>query len=213
MRGATDSQKGTICSLGAPASWVSMGVGTVDVAHQVSNDPVLVDGDLVGGQLRVPLVQELLLEGPYLGRDVPVVASTRAVGLGLDLGYERLKDQPGVADQGVVRLDVVVDVAGVVGGMDHDFARRYSLTIAGGREAAAYSEYQVRLLEEVPDGFSSVYRRRAQGQRVVFREAALSLHRSHHGCLQESGELLQLFPRLGVETPLSGVNHRGLGVE
>ena len=189
------------------------GVRHVDVVVQVVDDAVLVDRNLVGRELRHPVVEPFLPNLRHFGRDVAGVPVACAVRPPLDVVDQPSKRELRVSQKRVVGLVVLVDVAGVRRRVDERLAGRNRLAVRRPRETRADGEYQIGLLQEVPRALRVRHRGRAQRERVVFGEGALARHRGGHRRLEKLGYLLQLVPSLRVEAALPCVYHRTLGLQ
>jgi hypothetical protein len=123
-----------------------------------------------------------------------------------------LQDESGVAedrDRGVVGL---VEVAGVVGGVDDRLPRRDDRgrdVVAG--EAGADRQDHVAVEEALAAVAGIDDAARAERQRVVLGEGALAVGRRHDRQVEEVGERRQLLARFGIEHALAGDDDRRLG--
>ena len=185
----------------------------VDVVQQVPDDPVLVDGHFVRGELGHPVVHPLLLDRGHLRRDVRLGLPAGPAGPGLDFGYERAEGQPGVAQQRKVDPDVLVDVAGIGAVVNNGLAGGNRDAVVRRGEAASDSEDHVRVGDEVYGLLRLRHGGRAESQGMVLGEDALPLHRGYHRGLKQLRQLLELVPCLRVQAALAGMYHRPLGRE
>ena len=84
-------------------------------------------------------------------------------------------------------------------------------TVAGGREAAADAEDQVRVVQEMVQRFGDRAPAGAQRQGMRLRKRALPLQARGHWRFQQFRQLAQLRPRPRVVHPLPRIEHRPLG--
>jgi hypothetical protein len=171
----------------------------VDVALQLADDTVGVDGHLVGVEERRPLCEPRVLDLGDLGRHLALPLAAVLAELGLDLLDQHLDREPGVARQPHLHAVVLVDVLDALGVVDHDLAVRDRLPVAGAGEARAQSHEDVTLLDpraRVPARGPAA---RAEGQRMALVEARLARHGAVHGNVQELGELAELGAGPGQE--------------
>ena len=122
--------------------------------------------------------------------------------------YHLAQHQLGVANYGVVNVVVLVDVGGVVGGLNHGLARRdgHYHIVAG--EAGANTEDNVGAANEVNHGAGGSQGGGTQGQRVSLREGALTQQCGGHRNLDKLGKLLEFLRGLSIHNSLARHNHR-----
>ena len=128
-----------------------------------------------------------------------------------DLVDDLAEYELGVADDGEVDGVFGVDVGGVVGGLNHDLASGDGGGGEGLLEAGADAEDEVALGEEVVDHAGLGVAACAEGEGMVFGEAALAEGGGHDGGLQKLGEFDEFAGGLGVEAALASINQGELG--
>ena len=118
-----------------------------DGVHEVPNDAVGAYRTRTVGELVLPFLNEGVSFPGHLGGRVAVltaVADDVAAGV-----YHLAQHQLGVADDGVVDVVVLVDVGGIVGGVDHGLARRHGHHHVVPGEAGPDAEYYVGAAQEI----------------------------------------------------------------
>ena len=118
-----------------------------------------------------------------------------------------------MAQNRVVRGIVLIEVAFVVGGVDDGFSGRDVGGHAVPGQARSDSEHHVGLAQEVIHRASHDPTTGAQGEGMVFWEGTLALQGGHHRYVQQLRQFHQFSTGLGVQYPLTGMDHRPAGLQ
>ena len=181
-----------------------------DGVHEVPDYPVGCHGDLRGREFGPPLAEPAFPLGLHLfGGRLVVLA---AVAYDLLAGFDHLaQDQLGVAHDGKVDVVVLVDVGGVVGGLDQRLSRGKVHRHAVLGPTGPNSEQEVGAAEEMICVSRHCCAGAAQGQGMDLWEGALAQQGAANGHLEQLSQLHQFIGSLAVQHTLTGHDHRVLG--
>ena len=205
------SQKGDSWSRGLPASCVMIVRDDVHGVHQVPDHPVRRERLRRLREARLPLGEPRRLRlADALGHRARPPARL-AVEPVLDLHEQRVEHQTGVADQRMVRPDVLGQVRGIERRVDELLSLRHRHAVVRRGEAAADPEDHVGVVQELAHRLRHRPPAGTERQRVRLGERALPLEARRDRALQELGEGSQPLPGLRVVHALPRVDDRPLG--
>src|SRR5438093_1593043 len=127
-----------------------------------------------------------------VSKSIPVNPTARTPAQAvLHLGDERLEREAGVADQGELGGDVLVEIRRVERRVDDPLARGHRDAVVGRGEATADAEDQVGVRQEVVEVLSDRPSARAERQVMGLRERALALEARRHRRLEGLDKLAE----------------------
>ena len=121
---------------------------SVDRVHQLADDTILIDRNLLRPKLMLPILEPFGLDGGDLRRKIGHARAVAAALLARDLRYQRVEHKLCIACKAEVATNVLVHVIGIVRRVYNRLAKGQRRAKRRARQTGADGEHQVGLFHE-----------------------------------------------------------------